>query len=1224
MKFPALILFLLTVSSNLVAQKMRVSIMGNSRMETYSSRKGGDSIQFTIYGKDDTLLTTNFYRNGKPRLKSWKQDSIYEFDILGKLREKHFGWNKDEPQYWEKTKMWDSTVVFYVSGGVKELFSNRNNQRIEYSFDEEGKLNRKHQIWHLSSRELRKTWYGKNVLSQSSRTDTLEIKPALVLREYDTTFYQNGNVFSTKIESRDHAIFEGKIYRPDGSLYQLTPADSLKLRKFKDNVDCYYGLENNRGDTIVKPKFDRIEVVNTDLWAAYLGNSITLFDRNGAPIKSFAKQLLSFQKLENVYSENMTVFSEEMTEAEAFEQYEKRQKTYFAFKDGNQYGVVDEKGTIVLPLQALEPTGRWVDGGRFIQCEDVKDSTVWVGYMDKKGKALFNNRFPSVFLTKDDDYFIVSNATVVTEARNIINGNYGYADVDVARFFNYKHSPRFGLGKAGDTVVLAPQFDKIVLLDNTPLFVTTIYREKIKQIKNNEGDFDSNEREESKRYNGIFDAHTRRWILDSTGYVIVNNFGSGKDYLFIKNVAKNKYGLMDKTGQYILPIAYDSIAFSRDYELFWLKKGKKLHIFTIKDGKATIQKQAYDFLAPIFGSGQDGFSVNIAYFLAKRNNKWGIVDDNEKIIMPFDYDYAALNANSIKDFVLVKNNQAESYGFESLPYQTLDFPHLENLGKDEKTALGRYELADDAKRLFFINDTGKVVIPPQYKVVNNKDLTDYVFVEDAKGNRKVIFTATGAVVDFPFSYDIQVAKPDCRVLLVKDTAEIGFGVVSTSGKLLAPCRNYGVAIGDLATGTYFVKRDTPNIAERWQEFSNGTAVYVNGDTLTEEDNNWLMFDGDGKRVSDKPFRFPIYFHQGIGIGVKDDLFNLYQLDGSILPPFYEKTAKKGVYTEGSPFSKNGGNFPQKGFKNIISDPNTGHYTFFYSQGMTTMMLVTDAYGKIIVENGRYTGMTKFYDKYAFVYADNKIGLIDSFGVERIAPQDLRSYGGHFIDSIEQFNRNDREKAEQNGAVAEEEEAEKSMYKLLGLYQSIAVFGIEKRISEFHQNAFWNLAFERYSNVNMSDNFNIVRGSLFADARFLVKTGKLYDNENPSPQKLTFSDSTIAFVMKKSDYSNRNDQFYNYYRQNGRWKDLKINDLLDIQGDNRWKMNDLITQKVKSLRDATIDCSNTSAFIAQVENQWMLTKDGVDFCFYSSDSYNKFEVISLNWAELKGFLKFKIY
>jgi folate-binding Fe-S cluster repair protein YgfZ len=84
--------------------------------------------------------------------------------------------------------------------------------------------------------------------------------------------------------------------------------------------------------------------------------------------------------------------------------------------------------------------------------------------------------------------------------------------------------------------------------------------------------------------------------------------------------------------------------------------------------------------------------------------------------------------------------------------------------------------------------------------------------------------------------------------------------------------------------------------------------------------------------------------------------------------------------------------------------------------------------------------------------------------------------------------------------------------------------------------------------------------------------------------------------------------------------LQINDLLQIQGEKRWKFNELLTRKIKALKDEEIDCSNTSAFVAQVENRFMLTKTGVDFCFDSQKQGRQFAIISLTWAELEGFLK----
>ena len=120
-------------------------------------------------------------------------------------------------------------------------------------------------------------------------------------------------------------------------------------------------------------------------------------------------------------------------------------------------------------------------------------------------------------------------------------------------------------------------------------------------------------------------------------------------------------------------------------------------------------------------------------------------------------------------------------------------------------------------------------------------------------------------------------------------------------------------------------------------------------------------------------------------------------------------------------------------------------------------------------------------------------------------------------------------------------------------------------------------------------------------------------------------STIAFVLIQEQYSSDRDfRFYNFYRRNNRWEELKINDLLQIQGEKRWLMNDLITKKVKALKDQQIDCSNASAFITTVENRFMLTKDGIDFCFDSTENSREFVVISFTWAELSPFLKLKIY
>ena len=159
----------------------------------------------------------------------------------------------------------------------------------------------------------------------------------------------------------------------------------------------------------------------------------------------------------------------------------------------------------------------------------------------------------------------------------------------------------------------------------------------------------------------------------------------------------------------------------------------------------------------------------------------------------------------------------------------------------------------------------------------------------------------------------------------------------------------------------------------------------------------------------------------------------------------------------------------------------------------------------------------------------------------------------------------------------------------------------------------------------ASNTYITRASSQITASFFSKDTRISPSSTCYPKLITVADSTIAFVLIQEQYSSDRDfRFYNFYRRNNRWEELKINDLLQIQGEKRWLMNDLITKKVKALKDQQIDCSNASAFITTVENRFMLTKDGIDFCFDSTENSREFVVISFTWAELSPFLKLKIY
>jgi hypothetical protein len=781
-------------------------------------------------------------------------------------------------------------------------------------------------------------------------------------------------------------------------------------------------------------------------------------------------------------------------------------------------------------------------------------------------------------------------------------------------------------------VLFPPQFEAIQNIRNTPVFITsteiTTVQNKSKVKVNDETAFEETLAEKPSQ-NGVYDAEFRRWLVDSTGFKVHHPDINGDELLLIEDLKRHKYGLMDIKGQFIVPIAYDSIIYDKRFNAHYLKNKNKYQIFGIEKDKMVIQPTKYEGLTDISLDYHNQHVHHVAQvFLAKKQGKWGVIDGNEKVILPFEYDYAAAIYDELKSFVLIKNGQARSFAIHSLPNEMPSFPHVQ-MTENKKTSLKRYALVDDEKRSFFINDTGKVILPPDYQLIEENLNSEYALVKDAKNRKKLVFLGTGAVVDFPFEYQIVQADQDSRLIIVKDTARLSYGVVSTDGKLLMPCNNYGVAIADAENATFFVKHDAPIINEQSDAYKDLGTVTAYNDSLTVEDVNWRYFDGKGKQIGDKPFSFPIDFRQGIGVGHQDGVFHLYRNDGSILTPFAKKEAQKGTYTEGSSSElkiknselKNGAT-GNADFQNILRDDDLGYYSLFYTQGLTPMLQVAKPNGEIIVESGRYDGISRFYDQYALVKSGEKVGLIDTTGQEIIKPQDLYSYTGHFMDILRIYDRREREKSYDSDGTRHE-------YKKIALPVELSLgrYGRKENpedshYSEFQKAALWNLMLEQTTVLKTVSDTKIPRVRELSSAETVFRYNRDEEMDNRSPFQIETGDSTIGFILLNQLYqSAEHGSYHNFYRKNGRWEPLDINDWLMIQGEKRQEMNDLIIKKIRLLDNAQIDCSNIGAFVEIAQNQWLITSTGLSFYFAETGGSGRMASIALSWNDLKPFEKF---
>jgi WG containing repeat len=1198
MKFTILFLSFIACTTVIYAQNPRIQSIGDRRIETYFSKKGYDSVQFTIVGKNDTVQKSFFYNNGKMSSTSWKNDSSTQFDILGRRTSKQskslFALSND-----------NNSTTYFSNGRVFRDRRYEKKQLTETTFTEDGKLESQTLIQYFPMSVYFKITDEKGLPLSSNRVDTIELGSEKSYLRFDTLFHANGK--PAMISGFNDGTSLGSVFlKEDGALVKTIRPDSLNLTEFKDNVDCNYGLKNHRGDTVVKPKFDRIEWISDYFWVAYLGESAFLFNQNGAPMAPPFAKMSNIKRLyaaDNGYEGNMALRNSYNANIVSLVD---NQKAYFSFDSGEEHGVMDEKGNLVMPPQFFELAGAYLkDGLLFSFRQSEKFEPVRLGLLTRQGAPIFTDRFKLVVNFGQTDYFSLSTeCNLPYVGFNRHQNDYLMKNERLSVFKSILKN-NVGMGKGTTEVVLPPKFYNIARIPKTNKYVASVFN-------------CTEDTEKAEFRDGIYDTQTKRWLLDTTNFRIDNDYERDNYTFVVEQLSSKKYGIMDSTGAFIVPFGYDSIGVADVKKgIYWVKNKEQYQILDIKANKSTLHKPKYDFLS------LSQFDVNgcqpvekLCFFIAQKKNKWGLINADDVAVKPFDYDYASTQNQFSSAFLLVKNNQATAFNAESLPNETDDMPHVQNF-RETLAKLENYKLLGSPDGVFFVNDSGRVVIPPQYKTLSAQFSSNYTFVEDVNKQKKVIFLDNGQVVDFPFPYSIRIADAKMRVIVVDDSTKHSVGVVSTDGKILVPLENYAVSIGDFDKSVFFVKKDTPFVSNEFMDMSMIDNYGIALDTLNEHDKNWLMYDGFGKLLSNKPFRFPIRFQNGFGIGMKDDAYNLYKTDGIISPLISKNVSgstKNAVYTEGS----------SDGYRNIRYNEVLGFYTLFYNQGMSPTLIMTDEDGKIRIGSGRYDGISKFYGSYALVSAKGKIGLVDTLGNEVIAPQNLRTTAIRLVDSLEIMNK----------------QTQKSNLKFTKPYDNnFAASAINcsyldntqhpdsLNISVAQRTTLWNLMLEKtlgWQIVTAGD-VQIPRIATNATTNFQFNIPNFKQNLQASPKKIVVTDSTIAFAwLSQESLMKEKPSFYNFYLRNGTWEELLTNDVLNIQGEKRWLMNDKLTKKIKALKDANIDCTNGESFVAQVESRWLLTKTGIDFCFDDQKNRGQFVVISFSWAELKEFMKIKIF
>ena len=1185
MKKSLFFLLFLAFSTVMVAQQTpRVEQLGDQkRRETYTSRFGYDSMRYTILRPHDTLLTEDYYLNGRIESKTWAKDSTHIFDNLGRLREIYYAFDKNLVRLRIRHT---PNISYYFNGEMEERFQKTAVGDITDAFKRNGDfINRtvRQQITPKIVYSVRTNKQGKVV--SAGKSDTLSIVNGIkTWMIYDTAFYPNGRVFSINHYVRIKWLngnvtgerLELKYYNHDGTLNTAFLPDSLDLIPFKDNVDCYYGLKNKRGDTIYPARFDHIKEFNTDFWVAEQGVQVVLMRKDG--------KILSHVPMNNVYAIEWLErrnynYSVRNNEASAYEAWlsQSMPTQYFGFESDGKHGVINRNGLVVMPPQY--PKFNQVDSAGSLFSIGVKGDNPYAylteHIIDRKGNYVPNNKYPSITFTNVPNVFAFSKTSPADTSR-----------------WHYEGL----INRAGD-VLLEDEYtsvSNVLGLSNKKL----LWVQKGKEIYDYEG-----KKRFSNEIYGLYDPEHRRWILPC---IYENNDENNSGELILTDTLTKKSGIVSRLGAILLPIVYDTIRRFGGANICVVSKNGQHQVYDIT--RRRLDKEIYQnlVLSYIASSYYDRFSSRdlqsgscggpvTPLIIAQKNNKWGFLDLNGKVTLPLIYDYVG-NYNAI---AFVKNNEADIISGSLFPdpkpknIRTYD----DEYGYDHLLMTYRLIGDDTENRQFVLDSLNHVLLPPQYESIHNEG--DWEILENKDEERLILFKNVGKVEPFRYSKTVKWVASNVPIMVLENENHKGFEILNRrTGQVYQNFDGGAVTIVDYKTGTYFVKTDTPRVAPIEDS---DDLPRVCPDTLLIDDSNWRMYDALGKPLTDAIFRYPIDFYRGIGIGTIGEKFGVWRLDGStVVPPQYPNARWTMDY------------------ERIVAYEN---------RGLKTWLLLFDRTGKTLVNAGRYDGISRFYGKYALVSLGDKTGLIDSLGVEIIAPTSLDNDQFNLRDSLNIVN------IEYIKMIKEKSQTYYSNSEQIPLPISVhtnkeaSIHPDSLSMPNALRNRLWQYLLQtQVEDVIHKADFKAI------ERREAFKTYQVYETYCPNPQetntlRYVFVDSLhISFALLSDSAAKSN--FSNYWQTKAGWKRQQLSDILILNRDNILKINALITEKLRQLADKSIDCGESTAFVERTQNTFLTTPTGLNFYFTSNGrdpeawSLTNYVPIHLTWAELKAFRRFQ--
>lgn len=547
-------------------------------------------------------------------------------------------------------------------------------------------------------------------------------------------------------------LINSKNNELDYKIEQVTSFDYFKLY-----INEKYGVIDKKGNTIIEPKYDSIDIPNPS-------KPVFIVSSNYDSQKGEYETQVINDKNEKILTQYEKVSAIQLKDSNEQIPYE---KSALKYKQNGKYGIIDYKGTKITDAiyDSIESL-LYKEG-----CLLVKNNDKY-GIINISGKTMVETNYDSInadgYYDEETEY---KKAGFIVGLKKEEGYRYGYISSKAEKILDVEYNQISRITEIND--------------DDIYLYVTKngqvgVQKNKEQIIKNSyeQIEFDKNNKlfivQKDKKY-GVISINNTEIIPIIYDYIMISGdkINAEKDEkIRIYDVNGNEYKVKNIT----------LIATSNEKYFITIDENGKFGVAD-KEG-INILDNKYQYIEYAFGN----------YFIAKDNNKTGIIDINGKIKINFEYDVIQKIKNTnILQAIISNENISQIYNSKlelMLSYQNalisdegeyikvLSGNNREYLDKDgNKQSSG--EIFKNLKLLAYTENgvwgfkdrSGVVKIAAKYEMVT--EFNEYGFAGILKDGKWGVIDEEGNIVLEP-KYVVEFDEPEFINQYIKLNFGYGF------------------------------------------------------------------------------------------------------------------------------------------------------------------------------------------------------------------------------------------------------------------------------------------------------------------------------------------------------------------------------------------------------------------------------------------------------------------